>query len=428
MTQKRRLQKNLYAAALAGLLLAGGEVPLLADDLSAFEIYPEDSMSYRAFTGTLGGRIRVQVFLCRVDGEWEGSYFYVDRRLPLRLFQTRGTGEALDREDKDTVVLSEYPMIGPEGATGRWEGTFGDEARTFTGTWHSPDSKKSLPIDLHESGEDESLPASFYRFSSAWTQARGSNETRKENSVVVVQFDSEKAAVQRINATIRAAATHFFVTGGFLDAGSDPQAPDTAIPKDGNPFAALELAIRAEPIAPEHLEIGLSGSDIAELTIQPVHNEGGYVTVRFHLRTYQGGAHGNYFDHHLTFETATGRLLDLRRDILNPGFEEPLARAAEAQWRRNAGLAPDAPLSQGALDTDRIELSESWFLTPGGIGFSHEPYELASFAEGFVVYVLPWKVLTPWLQEGALEKMRDVSIALESQNPPAPESRAGAAR
>ncbi|MBL9154669.1 MAG: DUF3298 domain-containing protein [Verrucomicrobiales bacterium] len=402
MNPKQSPLKRLLSLALASGALVPGVSFLRAADLADFEIYPDDAMLYRAFTGSLGGRIPVRVFLCRVDGEWEGSYFYTDRRLPLRLTQTRGTGETRDSGDRGTIVLRETPMIGPEGGTGRWEGAFDDEARTFTGTWHSPDGNKSLPIDLRESGEDESLPATFYRFSSAWTQARGSFETRKENSVVVVQFDSEKAAAQRINATIRAAATHFFVTGGFLDADTEPQSPEIAIPKDGNPFAALELAIRAEPIAPEDLEIGLSGSDITELTIQPVHNEGGYVAVRFHLRTYQGGAHGNYFDHHLTFETATGRLLDLRRDILKPGFEEPLARAAEAQWRRNAGLAADAPLSGGPLDTYRIELSESWFLTSGGIGFSHEPYELASFAEGFVVYVLPWEVMKPWLRVGAL--------------------------
>ncbi|MCB1088037.1 MAG: DUF3298 domain-containing protein, partial [Verrucomicrobiae bacterium] len=307
--------------------------------------------------------------------------------MPLRLFQTSGTGETLDRRDQSMVVLSEYPMIGPEGVTGRWEGAFDEEARHYMGVWRSPDGERSLPMDLHESDEDESLPATFYRFSSAWTQARGSNETRKENSVVVVQFDSEKPAVHRINATIRAAATHFFVTGGLLDSDTAPRAPEVAISKDGNPFAALELAIRAEPIAPEHLEIGLAGSDIEELTIQPVHNESGYVTVQFHLRSYQGGAHGNYTDQHLTFETVTGNLLDLHRDILKPGFEEPLARIAEARWRRNLGLAPNAPLSEAGLDPDRIELSESWFLTPGGIGFSHEPYELASFAQGFVVYV-----------------------------------------
>ncbi len=402
MNPKQNPLIRLLSLVFAVGALAPGVSFLRAADLADFEIYPDDTMLYRAFTGTIGGRIPVRVFLCRTEGEWEGSYFYQDRRLPLRLTQTRGTGETRDRGDKGTIVLIESPMIGPEGTTGRWEGVFDDEARAFRGTWHSPDGKKSLPIDLRESGEDESLPASFYRFSSAWTQARGNIETRKENSVVVVQFDSEKAAVQRINATIRAAAAHFFVTGGFLDAGSDPLSPEIAIPKDGNPFAALELAIRAEPIAPEHLEIGLFGSDIEELTLQPVHNEGGYLTVRFHLRTYQGGAHGNYTDHHLTFETATGRLRDLRRDLLKPGFEEPLGRAAQAQRRRNAGAESDPAVKDDPSANDRIELSDSWFLTPGGIGFSHEPYELASFAEGFVVYVLPWEVLRPWLREGAL--------------------------
>lgn len=385
-----------------GLSLAPGAAPLRAADFSAFAIYPDETAIYRAFTGTIGGRLPIRVFLCQSGDGWEGSYFYEDRRSPLHLFQDGTGGATREGGDGGAIVLRESPMIGPEGATGRWEGAFDVEARTFRGTWHSPDGQKTLPIDLRESGEDESLPARFYRFSSAWTQARGGNEARKENSVVVVQFDSEGEAVRRINATIRAAAAHFFVTGGFLDAGADPRAPEIAIPKGGNPFAALELAIRAEPIAPDELEIGLSGSDIEELTLQPVHNEGGYLTVRFHLRSYQGGAHGNYTDHHLTFETATGRSLDLRRDILKPGFEGPLARAAEGQLRRNFGLAPDAPLSGGPLDTDRIELSESWFLTPGGIGFSHEPYELASFAQGFVAYVLPWEVLTPWLREGAL--------------------------
>ncbi|MCB1091659.1 MAG: hypothetical protein KDL87_09010, partial [Verrucomicrobiae bacterium] len=68
---------------------------LLAEDFSPFEIYPDDSMLYRAFRGTLDGRIPIRVFLCRQAGEWEGSYFYEDRRLPLRVFQTSGTRETL---------------------------------------------------------------------------------------------------------------------------------------------------------------------------------------------------------------------------------------------------------------------------------------------------------------------------------------------
>ena len=97
-----------------------------------------------------------------------------------------------------------------------------------------------------------------------------------------------------------------------------------------------------------------------------------------------------------------GRLLDLRRDVLKPGYEEPLARAAEEQLRRYLGIKPDAPLNEGPLDVERIELNENWYLTVGGIGFSHEPYEVASFAVGFVSYTLPWEVLKPWLLEGAL--------------------------
>ena len=332
--------------AAGALALGTGGAVAAAADLSEFEIYPDDSMLYRAYEGKIDGRIPVRVFLCRDGGRWEGSYFYEDRRLPLGLYDEVGVDESPDPEAGGKVILHESPMIGPEGATGRWEGVFDDDGRTFQGTWHTPDGKTALPVRLRESAVGDSLPAAFYRFSSSWTQSRGTNETRKENSVAVVQFEGEGEgrAVRRINAAIRAAAADFFVSGGF--AGSDT-APEAALARGGNPFAALEAAIRVEPIDPEDLVIGLFGSDIQEMTIQPVHNEGGFLTVRLYVRSYQGGAHSNYTDHHLTFETATGRLLDLRRDVLKPGYEEPLAREAEAQLRRNLGLKPGASLAGG---------------------------------------------------------------------------------
>jgi len=372
-----------------------GAVDLVAADLSAYEIYPSDSMIYRAYDGTIDGRLPIRVFLCREGDWWEGSYFYANRRLPLGLSDKVGVDETRDPEETGRVVLTEGPLLGPEGSTGRWEGISGDEFRSFEGSWHSPDGKKVFPIRLHESDEKDSLPAVFYRFSSSWTQSRGSIETRNENSAMVVQFESSKESIRRINAAIREAAADAFETSG-------PEDSNVVNRADGNPFADLERAIRAEPIAPENLGLGLSGSNIQELTLQPVHNEGGYVTVRLYVRYYQGGAHSNYTDRHLTFETDTGRLLDLRRDLLKPGYEEPLARAAEVQLRRNLGLEPGASLSAGALDVDEIELNENWFLTVGGIGFSHEPYEVAAFAMGFVSYLLPWEDLRPWLRDGAL--------------------------
>ena len=367
----------------------------MAADLSAYEIHPEDSMTYRAYNGSIDDRIPIRVFLCREGDRWEGSYFYSSLRLPLGLHNEAGKDETPAPETSGRVVLTEGPLIGPEGSTGRWEGIFGDEFRSFEGTWHSPNGKNVLPIRLQESDENDSLPAVFYRFSSSWTQSRGSIETRNENSALVVQFESGNESVRRINAAIREAAADAFDTGG-------PAESDLVRQGDGNPFTDLERAIRAEPVAPENLGLGLSGSDIQELTIQPVYNEGGYVTVRLHVRYYQGGAHSNYTDRYLTFETATGRLLDLRRDVLKPGYEEPLARAAEVQLRRNLGLKPGAALSAGPLDVDEIELNENWFLTVGGIGFSHEPYEVAAFAMGFVSYLLPWDDLRPWLRDGAL--------------------------
>ena len=61
---------------------------------------------------------------------------------------------------------------------------------------------------------------------------------------------------------------------------------------------------------------------------------------------------------------------------------------------------------------DEIELNGNWYLTVGGIGFSYEPYEVASFAVGFVSYVLPWEVLKPWLREGASRGAAKVEVAV----------------
>ena len=62
-----------------------------------------------------------------------------------------------------------------------------------------------------------------------------------------------------------------------------------------------------------------------------------------------------------------------------------------------ASVQPDAPLHDAGLSIDALELTDNWFVNAGGIGFSYSPYEIASYARGYVVFTLPWKDIQSWI-------------------------------
>lgn len=123
--------------------------------------------------------------------------------------------------------------------------------------------------------------------------------------------------------------------------------------------------------------------------------------MRFYQSSYTGGAHGNQWDTHVTFDLTTGEVVTLD-DLFKKGWEAPLTALAAATIRRDSGLQEDEPLTEGPLFEDSLVLNSNWFLSPEGIGFSFVPYEIGPYAAGFIQPVMPLEVLGDLLKGNSL--------------------------
>jgi hypothetical protein len=107
---------------------------------------------------------------------------------------------------------------------------------------------------------------------------------------------------------------------------------------------------------------------------------------------YLGGAHGMREKQYFLFDTAKGKQISLD-DLIRKNARMPLRQLAAAKLRKLAGIEDDVPLSRAGFFTDLPEIPENYFLTPKGLGFHWNPYEIAPYVTGPVEIVIPYDEL-----------------------------------
>jgi hypothetical protein len=193
--------------------------------------------------------------------------------------------------------------------------------------------------------------------------------------------------VERANAAIRALAAGSIVFGGEA---AEPAPPSVA---------ELERRVLARPADAVTFDPDFNYVDTSDDRLTPVMNSDGFLTIEAHHYEYGGGAHGNYGFAYTVIDLTTGDVVRLA-DIANEGYAEKWAALGAAELRRQAGAKPDASLEEAGLFENKLELNETWYLLPGGIGFSYDPYEIGSYARGQVGFLLEWKDILQDLKPG----------------------------
>jgi hypothetical protein len=268
--------------------------------------------------------------------------------------------------------------------TGRFEGkleTQGEEGVVYSGHWTSPDGKRKLPFILDEQYVPGITAIDRYYFSVNYERQRGSGAIERSHSIVLAQVRGDTPAIAKVNAYLRSMAVWHSGNG---EAGTEEMDDSTWSDPDSAPtLEEVELAIDVNKPGEDEMYFGFASTESYDDDFEIVYNSGNLLCVRFYQYSFTGGAHGNQWDSHVTFDLTTGKVVKLD-DLFSEGWEEPLTRLVEAAIRRDYDLRADHPLSDGPLFDDEFALNENWFLTPAGLGFSYVPYEIAAYAVGFV--------------------------------------------
>ncbi len=108
-------------------------------------------------------------------------------------------------------------------------------------------------------------------------------------------------------------------------------------------------------------------------------------TLNFSEYSYMGGAHPNSIFEYYNFDTATGKRLTVE-NFIRPGQEQNLLAAGENKFRELKEIPEEISLEAAGywFENNRFYLAESFTVTDSGLVFIYNPYEIASYAEGFI--------------------------------------------
>lgn len=118
------------------------------------------------------------------------------------------------------------------------------------------------------------------------------------------------------------------------------------------------------------------------------------VSLSFGVSTFgEGAAHPNHGTITFNYDLSAGRVLNLS-DLFKPNsnYLGVISKYTVAQLKKKFSPDPDMDWIEGGAGA-KEENYKAWSLTRGGLQITFDPYQVASYAEGEHVVVIPYSVL-----------------------------------
>ncbi|MCK5127756.1 MAG: DUF3298 domain-containing protein [candidate division Zixibacteria bacterium] len=108
--------------------------------------------------------------------------------------------------------------------------------------------------------------------------------------------------------------------------------------------------------------------------------------------SYAGGAHPNSYKYFANFNTFNGDYIRLE-DVLIEGYQDNLNKIAEKIFRNQKKLAHDADLDTAGywFDDNTFSVNDNFLITPKGLLFFYNDYEIACYANGSTQLLIPYR-------------------------------------
>jgi hypothetical protein len=339
---------------------------------------PAQTAIWRHYSGSINNAIPIQADILAEEDSVAGFYFYERVGRPIQLSGRVAADGKARLAEKD-----------PEGVeTGAMVGTFSAGMASFSGSWKSPDGKKSLALFLKE---DYAESAGLGAYTVIRSQALDpEDEVGDSPEAVFVGIGLEPRGNVKLKSSIERELfegkdAYSWMEGkaaaflaDYIDAYADIDGIDPV-----NPTMAWELT----------------------LAVSPVFNARGVLCLEASSGGYSGGAHSNYSSAYFVFDIASGKRLGIER-FVRAGAEKELSALLDAEIRRAEGMPKDAPLSSAGFTVDSIEPAEdNFYVDGGGITFYYPPYAIGSYVLGEKRISISWKDL------GSLSALHPLSKA-----------------
>ena len=134
---------------------------------------------------------------------------------------------------------------------------------------------------------------------------------------------------------------------------------------------------------------GIAGEWYSETRIALFAKTPATYTLAIESNGYTGGAHGYDTVGYTNVAIATQKKLTLR-ELFLPGTEGKFKEIAETYYRLEHDLRPAQPLTDDDWFENRFVLAENFAITPRGLYFLYNQYEIKPYAVGRTSFFLPY--------------------------------------
>ena len=367
--------------------LAAQATPTLAPTATAAVVSAAPGEFNKVLTGTLGDKLHVRMELQRKGNRLTGSYAY---QKPGASNVAENTLMLAGKIDKDgNVTLTETASSGDSDGqkTGAFKGVLdsitqdGEPVVRLLGTWTNARNKQSLSVALQELRYD----LGGFQFGEQPLHEQN-KKLRLEISALIPQLTGgDGARGTAFNKAARAALTSKLAafTHEAAEALKDEQ----------------QQARESQPAD------GATTTKPADL---PAHSfDGGYevvyaspdlVSVQFNYSTYLGGAHPNHFS--LAFNYDLKRSTEIKLPELFTPQANYLKVLSDYCVKELKKLSTTQGVEEGA--GPKPDNYHSWNVTPLGLRFTFDPYQVGAYAVGAHEVLVPYAVLKPVLKADGL--------------------------
>lgn len=340
---------------------------------------------YKHYSGTIAGQ-PVVLNLSSDNGALSGTYYYVKQGKPIGINILKDTMLA------DGYTAAERPADRSDYKESVWKFTLKDNI--LVGKWTSADGSKTYDINLKEE-----YPAGSYQLS-VWEK------------IDSVRYKADKPEPV-------ATVSYKLLRGGNAMKNDDAQLLEKLIMQE---LGADSLqAITVEDCVKKQIanysvwyrEAIAGSNDDSSLTqawnnyysgvaMDVIFNDNNWLVIEMSGSEYTGGAHGNYGVSYLNIDMQQKRVWKME-DVLTVDTTK-LSTLLNNEARRYFAMPAPEKLEDRML-TDRATPNGNIFITPTGISFVYNPYEIASYADGIITLFLPYSQLKDLLKPEFKQRM-----------------------
>lgn len=136
----------------------------------------------------------------------------------------------------------------------------------------------------------------------------------------------------------------------------------------------------------------------AEGEVAILRQDSSLTTLQYDTYTYTGGAHGASFTGFINWNNKNNKNLTLD-DILLSGYQQQLNKIAEKIFRKQENLSDTSSLARDYFFKDaRFTVNNNFLITPVGLRFVYNQYEIKPFAAGQTDLLVPYNQIKKLLK------------------------------